>query len=81
MNILIQQRRYDRDVLFTGYAEMKIGEKGVQVITNVDEYQMKILNTIGIEEPKRVRIIEVMRKKVLKSIINKGELRRVVTKK
>jgi len=60
---------------------MKIGEKGVQVITNVDEYQMKILNTIGIEEPKRVRIIEVMRKKVLKSIINKGELRRVVTKK
>jgi len=60
---------------------MKIGGKGVQVITNVDEYQMKILNTIGIEEPKRVRIIEVMRKKVLKSIINKGELRRVVTKK
>ncbi len=42
---------------------------------------MKILNTIGIEEPKRVRIIEVMRKKVLKSIINKGELRRVVTEK
>ena len=60
---------------------MKIGGKGVQVITNVDEYQMKMLNTIGIEEPKRVRIIEVMRKKVLKSIINKGELRRVVTKK
>jgi len=60
---------------------MKIGGKGVQVITNVDEYQMKKLNTIGIEELKRVRIIEVMRKKVLKSIINKGELRRVVTKK
>jgi|GEM_PF-5718613 len=60
---------------------MKIGGKGVQVITNVDEYQMKMLNTIGIEEPKRVRIIEVMRKKMLKSIMNKGELRHVVTKK
>jgi len=60
---------------------MKIGGKGVQVIANVNEDQRKKLNTIGIEEPKRVRIIEVMRKKVLKSIINKGELRRVVTKK
>jgi len=78
---LIQQRRYDRDVVFTRYAEMKIGGKGVQVIANVNEDQRKKLNTIGIEEPKRVRIIEVMRKKVLKSIINKGELRRVVTKK
>ena len=60
---------------------MKIGGKGVEVITNVDEYHMKMLNTIGIEEPKRVRIIEVMRKKMLKSIMNKGELKRVVTKK
>ena len=60
---------------------MKIGGKGVQVIANVNEDQRKKLNTIGIEEPKKVRIIEVMRKKVLKSIINKGELRRVVTKK
>jgi|GEM_PF-1157811 len=39
------------------YAEMKIEEKRFEVRTNVNEYQRKMLMALGIEDPKKVRIM------------------------
>ncbi len=41
------------------YAEMKIEGKRLEVRTNLNEYQRKMLKALGIEEPKKVRIIDV----------------------
>jgi len=41
------------------YAEMKIEGKRLEIRTNLTEYQRKMLKALGIEEPKKVRIIEV----------------------
>ena len=41
------------------YAEMKIEEKRLEIRTNLNEYQRKMLKTLGVEEPKKVRIIDV----------------------
>jgi len=41
------------------YAEMKIEGKRLEIRTNLNEYQRKMLKALGIEEPKKVRIIEV----------------------
>jgi len=39
------------------YAEMKIEGKRFEVRTNVNQYQKKMLKALGIEEPKKVRIM------------------------
>jgi len=39
------------------YAEMKIEGKRFEVRTNVNEYQRKMLMALGIEDPKKVRIM------------------------
>jgi len=41
------------------YAEMKIEGKRLEIRTNLNEYQRKMLKALGIEEPKKVRIIDV----------------------
>jgi len=45
------------------YAEMKIEGKRFEVRTNVNEYQRKMLKALRIEEPKKVRIIDVSEEK------------------
>ena len=45
------------------YAEMEIDGKRFEVRTNVNEYQKKMLKALGIEEPKKVRIIDVNEEK------------------
>ena len=45
------------------YAEMKIEGKRFEVRTNVNEYQRKMLKALGIEEPKKVRVIDVNEEK------------------
>ena len=42
---------------------MKIEGKRFEVRTNVNEYQRKMLKALGIEEPKKVRIIDVSEEK------------------
>ena len=41
------------------YAEMKIEGKRLEIRTNLNEYQRKMLKALGIEEPKKVRVIDV----------------------
>jgi len=38
---------------------MKIEGKRLEVRTNLTEYQRKMLKALGIEEPKKVRVIDV----------------------
>ena len=45
------------------YAEMKIEGKRLEIRTNLNEYQRKMLKALGIEEPKKVRIIDVSEEK------------------
>ena len=44
------------------YAEMKIEGKRFEVRTNVNEYQRKMLMALGIEDPKKVKIINKNKK-------------------